>query len=117
MITYANAETMKRGMKCYWKHGGTYSTAYFQSLSQMPVTPHAVTIKHGGEEFIVRDFEVFREVDKFKDKHSDILEALLTQGNKILVARWLNVPYSRVLNVFKQAKELGVIHAKEAKTI
>lgn len=107
-------EPLKRGTKCYWKRGGGYSCAYFVSLNQMPIAPHAVKLRHAGQDAIAKDCEVFTETDKFKDKHALIIDQLSVIKNKAEIARLLDIPYSRVLNVNKQAKELGIIHeAKE----
>lgn len=114
MITQENQP--KRGAKCYWKFGDDgYGTAYFISLTTMPIAPHAVKVEHHGQEWTLKDYEVFTELDKFKDKHRDILNFFIEfdDATKVECSRRLSVPYSRVLNVYKTALEKGIIHAKE----
>jgi len=112
MITQENQP--KRGAKCYWKQSDDYRLCYFLNFNQMPVAPHAIKVERDGQEWTIRDFECFTEEGKLRDKHSAILARLLEGLNKMAqIARDLSVPYSRVLSVNKQAKALGIIHAKE----
>lgn len=111
-------EPLKRGTKCYWKRNGAYECAYFLSLNMMPTAPHAVTIRHNGSEAIVKDFEVFTELDKFKDRYKHILSRFVTgKENKADIARTICSPYHRVLRVFKQAKEKGIICVQETEKV
>lgn len=105
-------QPLKRGEKCYWKTGDTYSLAYFQSLNQMPIAPHAVKIKHRGEEIIVRDYEVETAQEKFEQEYAEELEFIIHneggRGFKKKAADALNVPYSRILMVCKKATKFGI---------
>ncbi len=101
----------KRGQLVYWKRNTTYSEVAFMSLVQMPKSPHAVKVHKAGEEYILKDCEVFPSIkEAFCDKHKRIIELLKVEGVVMAqIARNLCVPYSRVLTVNKQAKEYGII--------
>lgn len=113
-------ESLKRGEKCYWKHGTVYSEMAFISLTQMPHPPNAVKVSKAGEEYILKDSEVFRTyTEAFCDKHKAIIEALLNRGkeSKIGISKRLRVPYSRIFSVIRECKELGVKYAQETQAI
>lgn len=113
MITTA----LPRLSRCYLKSGNSYLPAKFLSLNQMPTAPHAVKIVLRGSEFIAMDFQVMTPKEKFEDKNGSIIGLLIGKYNCAKIARDLGVPYCRVLSVRKQAKELGIIHAKETETV
>lgn len=122
MIT--ETSELKRNQQIYWKRSGSFSECYFQRLhvvERQGLEPlKAVTIKYSGEEHILKPEELYPTYkDMFCDKHKGILQALIARGKESMAAisKRLVVPYSRVLNVNKQAKELGIIHAKETQTI
>lgn len=79
----------------------------------MPIAPHAVKIKHGGDEVIVRDFEVFTERQRFENEYEIEIGYIQSlddkkRGYKKYASEELEVPYSRILMVCKRAKELGI---------
>lgn len=109
MITQENAPT-KRGEKLYWKQGDTFTTVYFRAYHPMPVAPHAVSVVHHTGEAIVSDFLIFTEKDRFQAQFRDELTALKgTYKSKRALATQYGWPYSRVLNVYKEAKEYGLL--------
>lgn len=108
-------EPLKRGQLCYWKRNTTYSEISFVALIPMPVAPHAVKAIKGGEEYILKDCEVFTSLkEAFCDKHKRIIEALVNRGkeSKAALARRLGVPYSRIFSVISDCKQMGVQYEK-----
>lgn len=110
-------EPLKRNTEVYWKRGGSFSKGYFQELYHIPrpagVEPlKAVKMRYNDEEYTLKPDEVYPSyAAMFKEKHKDILSELNGCFESMKsIAEALMVPYSRVLRVNKEAKELGIIH-------